>query len=118
METPCTRAPVRAIKNEEMIDALPLLTAADFQPYLGHDFRIFFTGEAATVAQLAEITVLPVHPGFERKPFSILLQTDQLKFYYPQAIYTIHHHALGSLPLFLVPLGVKGKGMQYEAVFS
>lgn len=101
-----------------MTDTLPLLNAADFQPYLGQDFLVAFSAEAYTVAQLAEVTELPVHPGLERKPFSILLQTEQLKYYYPQAIYTIQHPALGSLTLFLVPLGVKGKGMQYEAVFS
>lgn len=101
-----------------MIDALQSLTAADFQPYLGQDFLVDFPGAAGTVSQLAEVIQLPTHPGLERKPFSILLQTDQLTFYYPQAIYTLHHPALGSLSLFLVPLGAKGRGMQYEAVFS
>lgn len=101
-----------------MTDTLQTLSAADFQPYLGTDFRVEFPGGGSTSAQLAEVVELPVHPGRERKPFSILLQTDLVKFYYPQAIYTIQHPALGSLSLFLVPLGVKGRGMQYEAVFS
>jgi hypothetical protein len=70
------------------------------------------------VAQLAEVVDLPAYPGLARQPFSIVLQTSQLTTYYPQAIYTIEHPAWTPLSLFLVPLGVTGKGMQYEAVFS
>lgn len=101
-----------------MTETLHSLTVDSFQPYLGRDFIIEFPGGGSTVAQLAEVMEFPPYPGLNRRPFSILLQTDQLTFYYPQAIYSIKHPAGPSLSLFLVPLGVRGGGMQYEAVFS
>ena len=98
--------------------ALHLLSASHFQPYLGQDFRIQFSEDVAAIAQLEEVLELPGYSPLERKPFSIILQTDQQTKYYLQAIYTVEHPALGPLSVFLVPVGVKGKGMQYEAVFS
>ena len=101
-----------------MAKHIELLTADSFRPYLGQDFVIQFPGGGSTVAQLAEVVDFPPHAGLERQPFSLVLQTDQLQTYYPQAIYTIEHPAWTTLYLFLVPLGVIGEGMQYEAVFS
>jgi hypothetical protein len=98
--------------------ALHLLCAAHFQPLLQQDFCIRFTSEIYTAAQLEQVLEWNGHSELERKPFSILLQTDQKTTYYPQAIYTVEHPALGPLAIFLVPVGVKGRGMQYEAVFS
>ncbi len=37
---------------------------------------------------------------------------------FPQAIYRLHHEKLGSMDLFLVPVGPDGQGMQYEAIFN
>ena len=101
-----------------MTKDIQILSAAAFRPYLGQDFLLQFPGGDSTVAQLAEVVEWPTRPGLERQPFSIVLQTGQLQTYYPQAIYTIEHPAWTPLSLFLVPLGVKGNGMQYEAVFS
>jgi hypothetical protein len=98
--------------------ALHLLSAEHFQPFLGQDFIIRFSKDAPVAAQLEEVLDLPGYSALERKPFSILLQTNLKTTYYLQAIYSVEHPALGELPLFLVPLGIKGKGMQYEAVFS
>lgn len=98
--------------------ALDQLQAVDFQPYIGSDFFIQFTETTTVAAQLETVFELPGNFNSDRKPFSIILQTDQKSEYYEQSIYTIDHASLGSLSLFLVPLGVRGKGMQYEAVFS
>jgi hypothetical protein len=38
--------------------------------------------------------------------------------FFPQAIYRLNHATLGTVDLFLVPVGPDGKGMQYEAVFN
>lgn len=97
---------------------LHLLTAAHFQSLLGQIFRIAFTDEMVAPAELVGVTELTSYPGQERKPFSILLQTELRSNYYPQAIYTTEHTALGTLQLFLVPVGANGQGVQYEAVFS
>lgn len=97
---------------------LQLLTASDFHSQVGKDFFIHFTNEAIFNAQLEKVVDLPHKTNLERKPFSILLQTSQKDHYYQQAIYTIEQSALGSLQIFLVPVGYTKKGMQYEAVFS
>jgi hypothetical protein len=39
-------------------------------------------------------------------------------FYLPQRTYRIEHDALGTLEIFIVPVGLRGKGYEYEAVFS
>jgi hypothetical protein len=97
---------------------LQLLTASDFHLQVGTDFFIHFTDEATGIAQLEKVVDLPRYANLERQPFSILLQTKQKERYYQQAIYTIEQPALGSMQIFLVPVGCNEKGMQYEAVFS
>lgn len=101
-----------------MTEALQLLTAGDFQSQIGTRFFIHFSGKGSTVAQLEKVVELPAYKNLERKPFSILLQTTQKDHYYQQAIYTVEQPAVGSLPIFLVPVGCNEKGMQYEAVFT
>lgn len=94
------------------------LTDSDFHSQMGKEFVIYFSEEDAATAQLEEVAELPAYNNLERKPFSILLQTAQKDLYYPQAIYTIEQPALGSMQIFLVPVGCNEKGVQYEAVFS
>lgn len=36
----------------------------------------------------------------------------------PQRIYHLNHESLGSMEIFLVPVGPEGQSMQYEAVFN
>ena len=98
--------------------SLLTLKDTDFKPYLGTTFKVFFQEDISTPAKLKTVVDLPVHPKIERRPFSILLETENQKPYYPQAIYTVEHPALGALSIFLVPVGPGLDGMQYEAVFS
>lgn len=52
-----------------------------------------------------------------REPFSLLFRgpaTPRLR----QATYAVVHPTLGSLPIFLVPVGEDADGMLYEAVFG
>lgn len=101
-----------------MTAALQLLTAADFQLQMGNVFCIRFSDKASTAAQLEKVMELPAYKNLERKPFSILLQTTQKDHYYQQAIYTVEQTVLGSMQVFLVPVGCNDTGVQYEAVFS
>lgn len=94
------------------------ITGSEFQSQTGTDFFIHFTNEVISTAQLEKVVHLPPYATMERKPFSILLQTTQKDQYYPQAIYNIEQPALGSMQIFLVPVGCNKMGMQYEAVFS
>jgi hypothetical protein len=101
-----------------MAVALQLLTAVDFQSHVGEDFFIHFTGEVTSTAQLDKVVDLPAYNNRERKPFSVLFQTTQKNHHYQQAIYTIEQPCLGTMEIFLVPVGRNEKGVQYEAVFS
>ena len=101
-----------------MTVALQLLTAADFHAQVNKDFFIHFSNEVIATAQLDKVVELPPYSDLERKPFSILLQTTQKKHHYQQAIYTIEQPALGTMQIFLVPVGCNETGVQYEAVFS
>jgi hypothetical protein len=98
--------------------ALQLLNINDFKAFEGKCFTIWFSAQVAEKTILAQVVQLSGYSALERKPFSILLQTNQLTKYYPQAIYNVVHPALGPMDIFLVPMGVKDGGMQYEAVFS
>jgi hypothetical protein len=100
-----------------MTAALQLLTASDFKLHSGKDFFIHFSGEMTATAQLESVVEFPAYNHLERKPFSITLQTAQ-KDLYQQAIYTVEQPSLGTMQIFLVPVGCNEKGMQYEAVFS
>ena len=39
-------------------------------------------------------------------------------FYLPQSIYRMEHDALGTLEIFIVPVGKEEAGYRYEAVFN
>jgi hypothetical protein len=101
-----------------MAVALQLLTVSDFQSHLNENFLIHFSRGVVGTAQLQNVVALPDLPNMERKPFSILLQTEQNSREYQQGIYTIEHPEFGAMDIFLVPVGCNSKGLQYEAVFS
>ena len=103
-------------KNADMAPGLHELHAADFKKFTGEEFLIHFA-TGAIPAQLKTVTDLTGYSNLERKPFSLLFQTLQTN-YFPQAIYRVDHPGIGVLDIFLVPLGVREGGMQYEAIFS
>ncbi len=101
-----------------MADELSTLAAADFAPYLNQGFTVRFEPGAELTAQLVEVRETENYSPAPRKPFFIVLRTEQKDRFYPQGIYTIIHPDKGEISLFLVPLGADSQGMQYEAVFS
>ncbi|HXF09835.1 MAG TPA: hypothetical protein VN625_03555 [Desulfuromonadaceae bacterium] len=90
----------------------------DFEQCVGEQFQIELGGKVIT-ARLAAVTGL----GFksegqqERESFTLLFHGPN-QYRYPQGIYRVSHPKLGSLEIFLVPLGPDEKGMQLEAVFN
>ena len=58
----------------------------------------------------------PFHEG-GRLPFSLIFRADDAR-HLPQRIYPIDHERLGTLEIFLVPLGPADGGMRYQAVFT
>jgi len=91
------------------------LRVEDFEPCTGKNFRLAAAGVALEL-KLIEVRRLgqAVREGgafslsFLSAPGPIL----------PQAIYPIEHPALGTLELFIVPLGPKKDGNSYEIIFT
>jgi Domain of unknown function (DUF6916) len=111
--------------------SLQTLTAGDFRPHQGTRFRL--TGgsrpgsfAASIEAELVEVTDhAGSAPGTFRTPFSVLFY-GPLEPVMPQGIYRVEHKQLGTMELFIVPLGpdeprAPGQAptaMRYEAVFG
>ena len=55
---------------------------------------------------------------YERAPFALQFRTPAVMGYVPQRIYALTHSVLGTVEIFLVPLGADADGMRYEAVFA
>jgi hypothetical protein len=99
---------------------LAKLTSADFSPYLNQKFRIHL--EAPLEVDLIEVNDLgpelsAAEAAKRRQPFALIFR-DPSKTYLPQRIYRIEHAELGTLDLFLVPIGPDEHGMCYEVVFN
>src|SRR5215213_8403449 len=105
----------------EEITVLDRLTSADFTPYLNQTFTVQIDGaEPLTLelTQVAELGSAAAEPGAGRRPFSLLFLGPVSQQYLLQHIYRLEHEQLGELDLFLVPLGLEGGRMRYEAVFN
>ena len=95
-----------------------LLHASDFAPLLNQVFPIRFTNEVTLPAELIQVNEVSSFTPVERKPFSIVFRTEQKTEYYEQTICILQHPEKGEIHLFLVPIGLDGQGMRYEAVFA
>jgi hypothetical protein len=91
------------------------LSAADFKPRLNEQFRIATPGGPLDL-KLVEVRELGVALR-KGGAFALTFLSPPGPFL-PQAIYPLENPALGTLELFLVPLGPKDGGNSYEAVFT
>lgn len=98
---------------------LESLQSADFNPHVHQFFRVAVHG-----AEPINLELVSVHnagqtalPG-KRQPFSLLFLGPESTVYLPQHTYRLLHDRMGILDLFIVPLGLDGKRMRYEAIFS
>jgi len=98
---------------------LDALQEADFAPHLGTPFRLHPPEGEPLELVLTEVRAHPHLPGpaGRRHGFSLTFRSA-LPRPLPQAIYRLDHDHLGSLELFLVPIGPRAGGMGYEAVFN
>ena len=99
------------------------LKNTDFSPYINQKFRIHLESSQPLEAELVEVTEHEPKSedktkSSERASFSIVFrcaQDNPLQ----QMIYKVEHDKMGTLELFLVPIGPDEKGLQqYEAVFN
>jgi hypothetical protein len=96
---------------------LESLTLDTFAPRIGERFRLSAAEGNAIDATLIEATPLGASARGGRQPFSLVF-LGPLAPVWPQRIYHVEHEALESCDLFLVPIGPRDGGMQYQAVFT
>ncbi|MBS0206160.1 MAG: hypothetical protein JSS49_24970 [Planctomycetes bacterium] len=96
-----------------------------FSPHTGSTFQVVAYGQPALELTLAEVEDLSVEddlrdPNIRSQPFSLIFHGPMSPLA-QQGVYDLTHAALGSLSLFLVPLGPGRKTpqfMQYQAIFN
>jgi hypothetical protein len=95
------------------------LTPASFEAHQGTPFRIVYGGAAPLEVVLQEVRRYEPHPGTRVEPFSAVFRGPRDPVL-PQRIYRVEHDGIGTLEIFLVPVGPDPKqgGMLYEAVFN
>lgn len=99
---------------------LESLTVSDFEGRVGERFTVDAAGvDGPTVdMELVEVTVLGAAARPEgRTPFSLVLR-GPVGNVLPQRIYPVDHVELGTLEIFVVPIGPDSAGMRYEAIFT
>ncbi len=99
---------------------LDTLKSKDFAKYLNQKFQVQTELPDPIEFILTEVNKL----GSKRKkgekgkrPFSVIFR-GPAEPVLPQRIYQVSHEQLGTLDLFLVPVGQGKKGVQYEALFT
>ena len=94
------------------------VTREAFEPLLEETFRVSGGEELVFEARLIEVSAMGETPGPEgRLPFSVVLRGPENEAP-EQGIYSVDHDDLGSMEIFLVPIGPDDEGMKYEAVFT
>lgn len=97
----------------------PLLTFDTFADKIGHSFALDGPEAPPIALTLTEAAALPNHnlAGRAREPFSLFFTTTG-NFILPQQMYGLRHETLGSLAIFLVPVGREGDTVTYQAIFN
>ena len=114
-----------AIGSDSDSNDLSFPTQAQFSEYLNTKFWISLETANALEVELVAVNELK-HSSSVKEPASAKRERFSLIFRGPkdtplkQDSYTMKHHNLGTLLIFLVPMGSdkKGTGLRYEAVVS
>jgi hypothetical protein len=96
---------------------LSQLTHAHFADRLQEAFLIDLGSSTLEVELIAAELLGPVPESGRRKPFSVVFQGPKEPVL-PQQIYRLEHPEMGTLEVFLVPIGPNTKGQRYELVFT
>lgn len=94
------------------------LTHTRFAGCLNERFRIYADTACFDVELIQADALGSSHDGSAlRESFSLVFR-GPLQPVLPQRIYRLEHEGLGTLEIFLVPVGPDKDGMRYEAVFN
>jgi hypothetical protein len=67
--------------------------------------------------QVIALQEFAAHPSRAHAPFALVLAAPQ-DWQFPQGVYSLRHPQLGTLELFMVPIGPCEQGMRYEIIFN
>ena len=99
---------------------LDRVTLPDFQDRVGATFRVETSPEESQDLTLIEAKALQVRSGPGRtEPFSLIFRGPMSRRL-EQKIHRLAQAEMGTLDLFLVPLGTEGdpEGTHYQAIFN
>lgn len=97
---------------------LEKFTTADFTELVNQTCRLHHDALPELDATLVEARELSDHPGpGGRKPFSLMFRAPA-ETPAEQGIYRVEHPRVGTLEMFLVPIGADDDGLLFEAVFT
>ena len=105
-----------------MAGMLDQLTLASFADLIGETFHMSAADQSLPLVlvearSLASDGTRAEGSGRAREPFSLVFKGPSTPVM-PQRIYPLAHDGLGSLELFLVPIGPDRGGMLYQAIFT
>jgi hypothetical protein len=92
-------------------------TKQHFRPYIGDTFSFPVQGHEALSFELVEVNSLNQQKESLREPFNLIFKGPS-KPQVPQGTYRLDHDTLGSLVLFMVPVGATDGGLLYESLFN
>ena len=85
---------------------------------VGEKFRLELPTGGEVDVELVEAKALPAHQGAPRsEPFSLLFRAPA-DYPLAQGLRSLRHERLGTLNIFLVPVGADTEGVSLEAVFN
>jgi hypothetical protein len=96
------------------------LTFENVHPLIGSSFRVAVPDRGDVELKITDVCKVMERvksPRLKRQPFSIFLlgPADVLL---GQGTHPLHHDEMGELTIFLVPIGKRDNGFEYEAVFT
>jgi hypothetical protein len=95
------------------------LTLSTFAPHVGGTFRLHVEPQHVLDVELVEVRPLtdtPARAG--RQPFALIFKGPDGAPRLPQRIYGFEHDAIARQDIFIVPIGVAGGRLLYEAIFT
>ena len=95
------------------------LTEEEFSKHVNTFFRVNLDAEAPVDLDLVEVKGYMKNPGDQdgMERFSVFFKGPGKPFL-PQSTYSLSNEGMGTIDLFLVPIGPDGDGFRYEAVFN
>lgn len=95
------------------------LALSDFKPLIGQGFSVPGQDDDTIFTRLTLVQAAATgraHPGRE-EPFSLVFEGPRTEAL-DQATYFLEHEAIGSQPVFLVPISEDAEHRRYEALFN